>query len=189
MIALRTLTRNHVVSMFPPKLLALLINANDRCFGCPRSYPREPPGHTPPAFLFLSSTMSNSGEDLLTLRSNASDTNRYRSPLGRYRHLFGQLHNECTQEHSHRRAARVPQWRRYRWDSPRVSSILSRNFCPCKISWKTRFALPWVRPVGPAPAGGERRRRRNLATIATQLALVNETETVCCETTEARNPR
>lgn len=88
MIALRTLTRNHVVSMFPPKLLALLINANDRCFGCPRGYPREPPGHAPPAFLFLSSTMSNSGEDLLTLRSDASGTNRYRSPLGRYRQLL-----------------------------------------------------------------------------------------------------
>ena len=34
MIALRTLTRCHVLSMLPSKLW-LSINANDRCFGCP----------------------------------------------------------------------------------------------------------------------------------------------------------
>jgi hypothetical protein len=62
LIALRTLTRCHVLSMSPSKL-GFSINANDRCFGCPNGYPLEPPGHAPPAFLFLSSTMSNSRKD------------------------------------------------------------------------------------------------------------------------------
>lgn len=32
------------------------------CFGCSICYQIEPPGHTPPALLFLSFTMTNSGE-------------------------------------------------------------------------------------------------------------------------------
>ena len=137
MIALRTLTRNHVVSMFPPKLLALLINANDRCFGCPRGYPREPPGHTPPAFLFLSSTMSNSGEDFLTLRSNASGKNRCRSPFGWYR----QLRASCIRN-THRDVGTAERraslsGRGYMWSSRGVSSTLSQKFAVAKTPWRT----------------------------------------------------
>ena len=124
--------------MFPPKLLALLINANDRCFGCPRSYPREPPGHTPPAFLFLSSTMSNSGEDLVTLRSDASDTNRYRSPCGRYRQLLAScIRNAHRNVDADERRASL-SGRGYRWDSLGVSSDLSQNFCARKNTSEIR---------------------------------------------------
>jgi len=62
--------------------LASVLNANDRCFGCPRGYPQEPPGHTPPAFLFLSSTMSNSGEAFIKPPIHAADEKSTGSPFG-----------------------------------------------------------------------------------------------------------
>jgi hypothetical protein len=42
----------------------------------------EPPGHTPPAFLFLSSTMSNSGEASVKPPIHAADEKSTGSPFG-----------------------------------------------------------------------------------------------------------
>ena len=72
MIALRTIDESLCRFDISIEAFRLSLNANDRCFGCPSGYPLEPPGHTPPAFLFLSSTMSNSGKSLVTLQSMQS---------------------------------------------------------------------------------------------------------------------
>jgi hypothetical protein len=63
-------------------LSSLNIKRNRLCFGCSSSYPLEPPGHTPPAFLFLSSTMSNSREAFVKLPIHAADENPTGSPFG-----------------------------------------------------------------------------------------------------------
>jgi len=82
--------------VFPRKALSSLnIKRNRLCFGCPSSYLLEPPGHQPPAFLFLSSTMSNSGEAFVKLPIHAADENSTGSPLGSHRR-FSQPHIEFT---------------------------------------------------------------------------------------------
>jgi hypothetical protein len=140
MIALRTIDELPCAFDVSIEALATLLNANDRCFGCPRGCPREPPGHAPPAFLFLSSTMSNSGESLVTLRSDASDTNRCRSPLGRYRqHSASCIRNAHRDVGTGERRASLSR-RGYRCDSLGESSILSQKFAAAKARLSTRFA-------------------------------------------------
>jgi len=179
--------------MFPPKLLALLIDANDRCFGCPRGCPREPPGHTPPAFLFLSSTMSNSGESFVTLRSNASGKNRCRSPFGRYRQLRAScIRNTHRDVGTGERRASLSGVG-YMWSLRGVSSTLSRKFAAAETPWKTwiprRLRDVTAGPVAaPSSHQWRNRPRRIVATIATEPRLVNGIETVCCETVGACIP-
>jgi hypothetical protein len=96
------------------------------CFGCPRSYLREPPGHTPPAFLFLSSTMSNSREALsfrfVQPTKNppvplSGNTGVSASCILNSRRNIG----SCLQR-------RVPQWPLYRSAHAEVSSVCWKIF-------------------------------------------------------------
>src|SRR4051812_2947318 len=61
-----------------------------------REFLREPPGHTPPAFLFLSSTMSKSREEHV-LHPNTADANRCRPSFERYRPCR-QLHQGTSKD-------------------------------------------------------------------------------------------
>ena len=100
------------------------------CFGCPDGYPSEPPGHTPPAFLFLSSTMSNSGE-VLSFRFMqptknppvplSGNTGVSASCILNSRRNIG----SCLQR-------RVPQWPLYRSPHAEVSSVCWKIFAIAK---------------------------------------------------------
>jgi hypothetical protein len=71
--------------MLPPKLW--LSNKRKRPMFRLSVVSHEPPGHTPPAFLFLSSTMSKSGEDFIP-PTYSTDKKFSWPPFGRY-----QLHS------------------------------------------------------------------------------------------------
>jgi hypothetical protein len=94
-----------------------------------REFPREPPGHTPPAFLFLSSTMSKSREEFLTPPTFCSGRDLMPGPLARVTGLDRQLHQDAS-----RGVCAVEQRAPlsdggYMWGRLWVSSGLSQYFC------------------------------------------------------------
>jgi hypothetical protein len=99
--------------------------------------------------------MSNSGEDLLTLRSDASGTNRYRSPLGRYRQLLA----SCIRN-AHRNVdadeRRVSLSAGVIGGTRRGCQASCREiFAPAKYRGKPRLASLWDRPAGPVDESGD----------------------------------
>lgn len=120
--------------MLPPfgqSIDSLNINANDRCFGCSTGYPVKPPGHTPPAFLFPSTTMSNSRE-ALSFQSIKPTKIQPVSPSGT---TGVSASSDMNSRQNGRRFGqrRVPQWPLYRSRPLPLSSVCCRLFCSCGI--------------------------------------------------------
>ena len=89
--------------------LGFCIKRKRPMFRCPDGYPSEPRGHTPPAFLFLSLTMSNSGKGLFTLQLIQPTRSECRTPW----RVVPATSSQCIRNSREVGGAgrhRVPQW-------------------------------------------------------------------------------
>lgn len=103
-------------------------------FRCPASYPAEPRGHTPPALLFPSSTMSNSREALSL--QNTKPTKIQPVSLSGTTGVSASTDMNSRQNGRRFGQRRVPQWPLYRSHPLRLSSVCCTLFCNCGMILK-----------------------------------------------------
>jgi hypothetical protein len=92
-----------------PSKLGFCIKRKRLLFRCPGGYPPEPRGHTPPAFLFSSLTMSNSRKGLFTLQLTQPTRSACRTPF----RAVPATSSQCIRNSREVGGAgrhRVPQW-------------------------------------------------------------------------------